>query len=330
VNIIVPAWKEGKTFEECLLGITKLKYPKLKVIVNAGGSEETINIVNSFRKFDYFTIIYQKAGEGKIKAINDCLEHTSDGIIYFIDADIYLTDEIFLWMLYLIINKNKEVVATLYRPHESTENIDLVKYAFINRYDTFFKSIIKNPKVRISAHTCMKNNVIRSIGKFTEKRSYDDNVSISLDLYSKGYNAYRCSKMVQSFTYPKKILKFINQNLRWIENSQFFNLKNNKNRFFKFFLVFLISLYLFTFPFLLFMNTYLFLFGILILFSYFLKKIRKIIFYKLNNEVYSISLNFKFFLKLIYYIYVDALVNIIAIFEILFYRKAYKKRKNLI
>ena len=58
----------------------KLTYPWLKEIVNAGGSEETINIVNSFKKHDNFTIIYQK-GERKIKAINDCLEQHVKGNI---------------------------------------------------------------------------------------------------------------------------------------------------------------------------------------------------------------------------------------------------------
>jgi len=329
-NIIIPAWKEGEIFKGCLLSIVKLTYPKLKVIVNAGGSEETVNIANSFKKYDNFTILYQTAGKGKIKAINDCLKYVSEGIIYFIDADMYLTDEIFFWMLNLIINENKEIVASLYRPDESIENIDIVKYAFFNRYEPFFKSIAKNRKDKISAHTCMKYSVIKSVGKLTEKRSFDDNSSISLDLYSKGYTVYRSSKMVQCFTYPKKVIEYMNQNLRWVENAQFFHLKNNKFRFFKFFLIFLISISIFISPFLLFLNIYFFLFGILILFSYYLKKIRKVIFYKINNKKDSISLNFKFFIKIIYYIYVDALVIIIAFFEILFYRKAYKKRKNLI
>ena len=34
INIIIPAWKEGSLFEDCLLSITKLKYPNLKVIIN--------------------------------------------------------------------------------------------------------------------------------------------------------------------------------------------------------------------------------------------------------------------------------------------------------
>ena len=39
VNIIVPAWKEGNNFRECLSSITNLNYPNIKVIVNAGGND---------------------------------------------------------------------------------------------------------------------------------------------------------------------------------------------------------------------------------------------------------------------------------------------------
>ena len=53
VNIIVPAWNEGELFRQCLESITRLKYPKLRVIVNAGGSEETIDIANSFKNYEW-------------------------------------------------------------------------------------------------------------------------------------------------------------------------------------------------------------------------------------------------------------------------------------
>ena len=91
VNIIIPAWKEGKLFNDCLLSITKLNYPYLKVIISAGGNEETIQIANSFKKFKNFVILKQKPG-GKMKALNDCLKYVSEGIIYSIDADVILNN----------------------------------------------------------------------------------------------------------------------------------------------------------------------------------------------------------------------------------------------
>ena len=58
LNIFIPAWKEGEVFENCLNSITKLNYPNIKVIVNTGGSEETINIANSFKKYQNFIVLY--------------------------------------------------------------------------------------------------------------------------------------------------------------------------------------------------------------------------------------------------------------------------------
>ena len=95
INIIVPAWNEGEMFRQCLYSITQIGYPKLKAIINAGGSENTIDIANSFKKYEYFKIIYQKGG-GKIKALNECLPHVSEGILYMVDADVYFTEEALL------------------------------------------------------------------------------------------------------------------------------------------------------------------------------------------------------------------------------------------
>lgn len=44
VNIIVPAWREDKIFQKCLSSLEKLTYPRIKVIVNAGGNEKTLRI----------------------------------------------------------------------------------------------------------------------------------------------------------------------------------------------------------------------------------------------------------------------------------------------
>ena len=115
LNIIIPAWKEGIEFKNCLISITKLSYPKIKIIINAGGNEETVNNANSFKKDERFIILHQKEGKdraefGKIKAINECLEYVSEGILYFIDADCYLTDEIILRVIVPIVNDNENVV----------------------------------------------------------------------------------------------------------------------------------------------------------------------------------------------------------------------------
>ncbi len=330
VNIVVPAWKEGETFRTCLNFINQLSYPKLKVIINAGGSEETIKIANSFKNNKNYIIIYQKTGEGKIKAINDCLGYIAEGLIFLIDADIYLNDENLIKMIYPIINRNEKVVISLLRPSNSIINFNIVKYLYINRsYE--FRHKFSRYVYGVAPNACIKYEVIKEIGKFTEKRFTDDGLSIGMDLSSKGIKSFiLVNNKIQADNYPFKIIEYFNQNIRWLENTLFTSIKNKKFRIIKFLGLVLISLYLLIFPFILFFNIYFFLIGLLFLLSIYLKKVRKIVFYKLTNKNESIKLELIFFLNLIFYIYFDLIINNIVFFEMLFFRKAYKKRKNLL
>ncbi len=330
VNIIVPAWKEGKIFKDCLLKLKKLRYPYLNVIVNAGGSQETISIAESFKNDMKFSIIYQKTGQGKIKAINDCLRLVSEGIVYLIDADIYLDDDIFFQMLYSILNDNQKVAISMIKPHNSIRNRDLVKYVLINRNPWFLHKYSRYAKF-ISQNTIISYDVITNVRKFTEGRLADDGYVMGADIRKKGYQIFVISNsMVESYNYPLTLKDYLNQNLRWLENFLFTTFKENKLRFTKFLGLTFISIYIYISPLLIFLNPNVFYIGIALIFSMYLKKLRKILFLITTNGKTSLNLNPKFYIKLLFYIYFDLLMNIIVSFEMLFYRKAYKKRKNLL
>jgi len=330
INVIMPAWKEGRTFESCLLNISRLTYPNLKVIVNAGGLDETLQIANSFRKFENFTIIYQEQGGGKIKAINDCLNYVSNGIVCILDADVLLTDELLLKMTYPLINGEEDIVISHITPHTSILNNDIVKYAYVNRYSEFRHKFTRYTN-GFASNACINYKVIKSLGKFSENRMLDDGRVTGIDLSSKGFKSYILTDhKMQSFTYPTSINNFIHQNLRWIENSLYYSIINRKFQIIKFVGLTILSFFILIFPFFLFFNVYIVIIGVLILFSTYLKRIRKILFYKLTNKSNFIKFKTFFYIKLIFFIYIDNLINIIAFFETLFYRKAYKRRKNLL
>ncbi len=330
VNIVIPAWKEGAAFKKCLTLINQLSYPKLKVITNAGGSKETISIANSFKNKENFIVIYQKAGEGKLKAINDCLDYIFEGIIFLIDADLYLSDEIIIKMMNPIINQDEQVVISSIKPSHSIINIDIVKYLYINR-NIEFRQKFSRYICGVGSNVCIKYEALRKIGKFTEKRFSDDGLSIGMDLSSKGIKSYiLVNNKIPADTYPTKIIGYLNQNIRWLENALFTSIKNKKFRIIQFLGLVIISFCFLIFPFVLFFNIYFFLIGLIFLLSIYLKRVRKIVFYKLTNKNESIKLGFLFFLNLIFYIYLDLIINIIVFFEMLFFRKGYKKRKNLL
>ena len=330
VNILIPAWNEGEIFRGCLECIIKLTYPNLKVIINAGGSTQTIKIAESYKNLENFEILYQKKGEGKIKAINDCLKHVSEGVVYLIDADIYLDDNIFLQMLYPIITGKENIVISTIKPHNSIVNRDLVNYIFINR-NLWFHQKISNYSNSVTQNVCMNYDVIQSVKKFSEGKLADDGFIIGSDIRKQDYKIYLISNVsVDSFNFPLRIKQYIHQNLRWLENFLFNAYKRQKFQVLKFIGLTLISIYIFVSPFLFFLQIYLFIFSLILIFSMYLKKIRKILFFKRISKKTLVRFKLIFLIKVIFYIYVDLIMNIVVSFELIFYRKAYKKRKNLI
>jgi cellulose synthase/poly-beta-1,6-N-acetylglucosamine synthase-like glycosyltransferase len=332
INFIIPAWKEEHHLEGCINSILKLKYPNTKIIINAGGNEKTIQIANSYRYKQNFEILHQKKGEGKIKAINDCLKYVKGGIIYLIDADIFLTKDNFFQMIYHLINENEFITTSRVKPHKSIENIDIVKYIYIDR-NAEFKRKHQRYLNKVSANTAIKFDAIKTIKKFPEGKSLDDGAAIGSILIDNGFKIYALNDLnVPSLTYPTNIKDYINQNLRWVENYLFTKIYQKKYfLLIRFLIKIMISIYFIISPLLIFINIYYPLFGWLIFLSLYLKKIRKILFYHFSlNKSTNFKCGLRFFLKMFLYIYIDELMIIIVIFEILFYRKNYRKRKNLI
>ncbi len=336
VNIIVPAWNEGFIFSKCLESIKNLKYPNIKAIVNAGGNKETLQIANDFKKYDNFIILHQEKGSirasiGKVRAINDCLKYVKEGIVYFIDADSYLDDEILLQMIYPIINKNEKIVLGGLRPLKEQENRNFVKYLFIDRFraNTFRYS---NQKAITGANWCIAFEVLKSINKFSENEKIATDKSMGNDVFSKGYEGYLLANSQHRIyvDYPNNFKKYKTQKSIWIENTLYNSVKNRKFiGFLKFLLLWIFSVYLFIFPFLFFFNIGFFYIGIFVLILYYLGKIRKyLIFRALLIKEYRLSIRFniQYFISLFLYLYIEALITIYILFHFFFYLKKLNKK----
>jgi glycosyltransferase involved in cell wall biosynthesis len=329
VNIVVPAWKEGAIFKDCLASITNLTYSNLKVIVNAGGNEETIEIAKSFEKFENFIILHQKEGGGKIKAINDAIKYVSEGNVIFIDADIYLNDDIFNDLIYPIINMDEDIVNCPLKPHRSQVNKNFVKYIYINRYARRKKDLTRYLNV-ISPCTCMKYDVLQNVGKFPERELLGDGRVIGNHVINAGFKIYRINHSVESFNFPDKIQEYFHQNVRWFENLLMHRYRTNKLKLIATLIYVFISLYILIFPFLFLVNLGLGYIGLILFLNSYLKKLRNYWFFKETVDDPEFKhIKIGYFIKMIFYIILDILVNLLAIFELVFYKKRYKTRKNI-
>lgn len=332
VNIIIPAWKEGKEFEDLLSSIIKLNYPNIKVIVNAGGTEETIRIANSFKKHKNFLILEQKGGKsraalGKIKALNECLNYVSKGILYFIDADCYLDDELLLRMIFPITNQNENVVIGAgNRPLKNQEHLDFVKYIHISHLSFFKRKFTRyHPRMIAGANTCITYETMKSIGKFEENRKIAEDLSRGIDILSKGYKIYQLkSYKSRIYTdYPTTFKEHFERKKRSIENILIYSYKTKNLKYiFKYAILVLVTFYLLIFPILIMINFGLFSIGFAALLHISLLKIRKLIFFnQLIGKDFKPKFKQLFFIKIILYIYIDIFNNFLIFFYLIFFKK---------
>lgn len=339
VNIIVPAWKEGENFENFLKSIKNLSYPKIKAIVNAGGNDETIKIAESYKKYDNFIILRQDAGKdraalGKIKALNDSLSHIDGGVLFLTDADCLLEDEILLRMLYPITNNGQKVVVGAgLRPLKHQENKSLVKYLqFTRQEQTKVKFSRHYKKGILGANTCITYDVIKSIGKFSENRFIAEDTSRGMDIISKGFKIYSLidyrSRIYTEF--PTTLKELIQQRRRYIENA-FILLYQAKKKigFLKIILLFIVSIYLAIFPLFLLYNFGLFYIGTLFFLYIYLKRFRFYLMFKnMVKKEFVPKISFIFWIKVVFYIYLEFITNAIVPFHLIKYYRYLKKLKG--
>lgn len=255
-----------------------------------------------------------------MKAINKCLDYISEGLIYFTDADAYFYDEIILRLIYPIINLDKDVVVGGRRPIESSVNKDFIKYVDINRspvsrglYSREYGKFISG------ANTCMKYEVMKTVGIFSEDKKIATDKSMADDIIKNGFKIFQLvdprSKMPDT-SHPQNIKSLMHQNIIWMTNSLIYDIKFHKNGLIKTIFLWLISFYLLIFPILFFFNFGLFIMGFYFLLLIYFKRIRRIIIHrKITDKRYRYKLSVLFFFKIFYYIYFELIVNLMVIFD---------------
>jgi len=337
VNIIVPAWKEGKTFEKCLISIKDLKYPRIKAIINAGGDDNTNDIAQSFKNYKNFKILHQKGGAGrpslgKVRALNESIEFVDEGIVYFIDADSYLTDEILLRMIFPIINKNEKLVLGGVRPLENQKDKNLVKYLLFDRFGYKFSRYSFQTGIT-GQNFCIKFELLKSIDKFTENKKYATDRSMAADIYSKGYRGYNLIDLHHRIyvDYSDKITDFLRTKIIWTENFLVFSIQNRKIlKLMKFAITWCVYLCLIIFPFFAYFHLSFVVISILILLFIYLTKIRKFLIFRfLVSKPYGVYKNYTvgFFFLLVIYIYLEIILTLIAPFHFVYFIFKLKSKK---
>ena len=107
ISIIVPVYNGEKYLERCLNSLVNQTYKNIEIIVvNDGSIDNSLNILNDYKKKDNRFIIINKKNEGQAIARNIGINHSSGDYILFVDCDDYI-DLGMIENLYRIAQKEK-------------------------------------------------------------------------------------------------------------------------------------------------------------------------------------------------------------------------------
>ena len=103
LSILIPAYNVENYIEECVNSVLDLDTNYEIIIINDGSTDNTLKILNKYKKYEYIKIINQK-NMGISRTRNNLLKEAKGKYIFFLDSDDFINKEKFKELL-----KNIEV-----------------------------------------------------------------------------------------------------------------------------------------------------------------------------------------------------------------------------
>ena len=234
IDIIIPAYNEGKVIYDTVSSVFAADYPKDKiniVLINDGSKDDTISYINdAIRDFgsDSITKINFKKNRGKKEAMGEGIRRTKGEYVVFIDSD-------------SVIVKNclKEIIRPFYKsknnigavcgqalPMNSNENL-LTKMQHIRYYNSFrttkgLESLLGFISCCPGCGSAYKRTALEPILKpwlnqhfLGSKCTFGDDRSLTNFILKQGYETVYNQKALVYTMVPETMKKYSRQQLRW-------------------------------------------------------------------------------------------------------------------
>lgn len=145
ISIIVPVYQGEKTIERCVTSILNSTYRELEVIVvDDGSTDKTREIVAEIAQIDQRVRLIQGPNQGVSHARNTGLQNASGEFIGFVDADDFITAEMYERMLSCMTQQRDMVIC-------ASQHCDQAGVPFTNKAGKLFSYERKCPEAALQS-----------------------------------------------------------------------------------------------------------------------------------------------------------------------------------
>ncbi|KRM21027.1 glycosyltransferase family 2 protein [Latilactobacillus graminis] len=111
VSIIIPVYNVASYLERCIQSLLDQTYKNIEIIlVNDGSNDNSLDILNKFRKKDNRIIVISKENGGQASARNLGIKQSKGKYIMFVDSDDYVFSEFVAEPVHLMKKQNSDLV----------------------------------------------------------------------------------------------------------------------------------------------------------------------------------------------------------------------------
>lgn len=253
ITILIAAYNEESSIYDTLKSISMQKYPKkiiVKVIDNNSKDntkEEILRAINDFNDLNNIIIeyLFEKI-QGKFAALNYGLKKTTTRYIITVDADTFLYNNALIDIVNNMYIENQydhvaAIAGTVLVKNSNKNILTKIQYweyflsiASIKRMQGLFQSVL----VAQGAFSIYDTKLLKEIGGW--KDSIGEDIVLTWEFLSKGYNTYYADKAISFTNAPTKFKIYVRQRARWargmIEGFRHFSFKECNNKYAKWFI----------------------------------------------------------------------------------------------
>ena len=129
VSIIVPIYNVEKYLEQCVISLINQSYKNIEIIlINDGSTDNSIDIMNKYKKLDGRVKCYCKVNGGLSDARNYGISVSKGKYIVFVDSDDYVEKDYISILYNLIIENNVKISQCGINKVYENKVLDIYKY----------------------------------------------------------------------------------------------------------------------------------------------------------------------------------------------------------
>jgi len=226
ISIITPSYNQGKFVKETILSIIDQNYPNLEYIIMDGNStDETIDVLNSFKNNKHITKIIVEKDKGQVDALVKGFKMATGDILGWINSDDKLEDG----ALNKIANKfmtdpNLQILVGLQRNiDENGKSLGIAKRKIMLNEDW-----LRMPMSINQPPTFFRSEVYKSIGGINPNLEYSMDHDLFMRFAKNKYNWAYIDEVLAQFRYHSNSKTVALPHRQWKEEFKVFKMNGGK------------------------------------------------------------------------------------------------------